>query len=274
MSQDIYQERLYREHKDSALMQLKSDGFEELGFNVGQESGYIYNQESLTVSIQLGEGYKPVNSQQESIIEFTVDVQSSVWWSTGYVQTVKVQGSSADATSPKILRGKIAVQDQHGHVLEDDFYQSADLCAYARRVLGVEKVVFNLKPVARKLGLTEEMKNQVVTDHWQSETEQLKRVLKSWLERQANTEERAAGKHRRLCRSQKSPRRTEAEADAHMDSGKHVRELESESLYDSIRKKWAETVTGVNDPGPSYEYESSPAHHDQPSLQSTETAGQ
>ena len=31
-----------------------------------------------------------------------------------------------------------------------------------------------------------------------------------------------------------------------MDSGKHVRELESESLYDSIRKKWAENLTGVN----------------------------
>ena len=31
-----------------------------------------------------------------------------------------------------------------------------------------------------------------------------------------------------------------------MDTGKHVRELESESLYDSIRKKWAERLTGVN----------------------------
>ena len=40
--------------------------------------------------------------------------------------------------------------------------------------------------------------------------------------------------------------KTEAEADAHMDSGKHIRELESESLYDNIRKKWAEKVTGVS----------------------------
>ena len=31
-----------------------------------------------------------------------------------------------------------------------------------------------------------------------------------------------------------------------MDSGKHVRELESESLYDSIRKKWAERLTRDN----------------------------
>ena len=34
-----------------------------------------------------------------------------------------------------------------------------------------------------------------------------------------------------------------------MDSGKHVRELESESLYDSIRKKWAERLTGVHETG-------------------------
>ena len=124
MSQDIYQEQSYREHEDSALMQLQRNGFEELGSNVGQERGYIYNQESLTVSIQLGEGYKPINSQQESI---TVHVQSSVWWSTGHVIMVKLQGSSADANSPKILRGRIAVQGQHGHVLEDDFYQSGEL---------------------------------------------------------------------------------------------------------------------------------------------------
>ena len=36
------------------------------------------------------------------------------------------------------------------------------------------------------------------------------------------------------------------EVELHMDSGKQVRELESESLYDSIRKKWTKTLTGVN----------------------------
>ncbi|KAJ7388867.1 hypothetical protein OS493_035207 [Desmophyllum pertusum] len=200
MSQDIYQEQSYREQEDSALMQLKSDGFEELGSNVGQERGYIYNQESLTVSIQLGEGYKPVNSQQESI-EFTVHVHSSVWWSTGHAIRVTLQGSSADANSPKILRGRIAVQGQHGHVLEDHFYQS-DLCAYVRRILGVERVIFNLKLVAQKLGLSEQMLNQVVTDHWQSEAEQLKRVLKNWLERQANTEERQANTDERQANTE------------------------------------------------------------------------
>ena len=40
--------------------------------------------------------------------------------------------------------------------------------------------------------------------------------------------------------------KTLEEVEQHMDSGKHVRELESESLYDSIRKKWAERLTGVN----------------------------
>ncbi|KAL9985193.1 hypothetical protein ACROYT_G007563 [Oculina patagonica] len=57
--------------------------------------------------------------------------------------------------------------------------------------------------------------------------------------------------------------KTEAEADAHMDSGKHVRKLESESLYDSIRKKWAEKVTGVS--VPISEQEASSAHYDRPS---------
>ena len=40
--------------------------------------------------------------------------------------------------------------------------------------------------------------------------------------------------------------KTLEEVEQHMDSGKHVRELELESLYDSIRKKWAERLTGVN----------------------------
>lgn len=30
-----------------------------------------------------------------------------------------------------------------------------------------------------------------------------------------------------------------------MDTGKHNKEVESESLYDTIRKKWASRVTGV-----------------------------
>ena len=39
---------------------------------------------------------------------------------------------------------------------------------------------------------------------------------------------------------------TEREAEEHRDTGNHVRELESVSLYDKIRKKWAERVTGIS----------------------------
>jgi len=39
--------------------------------------------------------------------------------------------------------------------------------------------------------------------------------------------------------------KSQQEADAHMDTSKHNKELESESLYDTIRKKWASRVTGV-----------------------------
>ena len=40
--------------------------------------------------------------------------------------------------------------------------------------------------------------------------------------------------------------KSEGEAQAHMDSGKHVKELESVSLYDTIRLRWAERVTGIS----------------------------
>ena len=31
-----------------------------------------------------------------------------------------------------------------------------------------------------------------------------------------------------------------------MDSGKHIKELKSVSLYDTIRLRWAERVTGIS----------------------------
>ncbi|CAB4024261.1 Transposon Tf2-6 poly [Paramuricea clavata] len=40
--------------------------------------------------------------------------------------------------------------------------------------------------------------------------------------------------------------RSEREIQAHMDTAKHIRELESVSLYDEIRRKWAERVTGIS----------------------------
>ena len=38
--------------------------------------------------------------------------------------------------------------------------------------------------------------------------------------------------------------KTEAQNQAHMDTGKHVRKLERKSVFDEFRKKWAERVTG------------------------------
>ena len=41
--------------------------------------------------------------------------------------------------------------------------------------------------------------------------------------------------------------KTMEEADAHMDTGKHVKEvLECESVYDTVRKRWADKVTDMN----------------------------
>ncbi|XP_078374047.1 uncharacterized protein LOC144657574 isoform X2 [Oculina patagonica] len=184
MSQDIYQEQFYREHDDCALMQLKKNGFEELDSNVGEEINYVYNKETLTVSIQLGEDYKPANNQQECI---TFAVDSSVWWSTGHVIKLPLQGSTGEV---KIMCGKIVVKGQHGHVLEDHFCQR-DLCGYVRRLLGAENVIFNIKPVTQKLALSEVTLNRVVAC-WQSEAKQLQMILLRWREKQGNTEDPAA----------------------------------------------------------------------------------
>ncbi|KAL9979206.1 hypothetical protein ACROYT_G016836 [Oculina patagonica] len=181
LSHDIYQEELHRECDHSAIMQLRSSGFEELSCNTGQERNYVYNEESLTVSIKLGEDYELTNKHQECV---TFAVDSSVWWSTGHVIKLQLQGSISDA---KVLCGRIAVQGQRESIREDYFCQ-LDLCGYIRRLLGVEKAIFNLKPVTLKLELTEETMNQVL-NCWQSEAEQLEMILLRWRENQANTED-------------------------------------------------------------------------------------
>ena len=120
MSQDIFREQFYREHDNCALMKLKSDGFEELCCNVRMESGFIYNNENLQISVQLGEDYKPASDQQERI---TFVVDSSVWWSTGHVVKLSLQASGTDA---KLLCGRIVIEGQHGHVEEDHFCQQGE----------------------------------------------------------------------------------------------------------------------------------------------------
>ena len=121
MSQDVYQERYYREHDECVLEKLKRDGFEELGSNVREETNYIYNGERLVVSIRLGEDYKLANNQRDST-EVTVD--SSVWWSTGKSVTFPLQSS---CTKAKILCGKVKIEGQYGHTREDDFCQLGKL---------------------------------------------------------------------------------------------------------------------------------------------------
>ena len=39
--------------------------------------------------------------------------------------------------------------------------------------------------------------------------------------------------------------KNQAEADNHMDTGKHRLEVDCESMYDRVRRKWAGIVTGV-----------------------------
>jgi len=60
--------------------------------------------------------------------------------------------------------------------------------------------------------------------------------------------------------------KTAGEVEAHMDTGKHRMELESESLYDSVRRKWAERVTGVTSGGSLLQ--SVPRDQEQPSTSS------
>ena len=37
--------------------------------------------------------------------------------------------------------------------------------------------------------------------------------------------------------------KTEVQAQAHIDTGKHVQKNECKSVFDEVRKKWAERVT-------------------------------
>ncbi|PFX27791.1 uncharacterized protein LOC111327147 isoform X3 [Stylophora pistillata] len=177
MSQDTYQEEYYRDHDDSAIMRLKKDGFEELPTNSTNAQGNvcIYNNETLIISIQLGEDYKLVNNQKEC---FEVVVDSPVWWNTGHAIQLSLQASN---TNSKIVCGKILVKGEHGHVRESKFCQE-DLRGYVRHVLAVERAIFNVKAIAQKLELPAETQHQVVAC-WQSEAEQLELTLIHWREK-------------------------------------------------------------------------------------------
>lgn len=54
-----------------------------------------------------------------------------------------------------------------------------DLCGYVKRLLRVEKNIFNLKPVAQKIGTPEEETSEI-TKSWKNEDDQLKALLQPW----------------------------------------------------------------------------------------------
>ena len=49
-----------------------------------------------------------------------------------------------------------------------------DLCGYVKRLLRVEGAIFNLKPIAQKIGAHEVIKS------WNDEDDQLKELLQPW----------------------------------------------------------------------------------------------
>ena len=113
MSHDVYHETCYREHPSSVLLQLKANGYEELCTIERPESKRIYNNENLKVSLFLGQDYELTDGQLES----TVKVDSSTWWSTGYV----IKWSLTGTDGVRILSGKIGIEGQCGHILEETF---------------------------------------------------------------------------------------------------------------------------------------------------------
>ena len=129
MSHDVYHETCYREHPSSVLMQLKGNGYEELCSIDRPEGNRVYNNEYLKVSFFLGRDYELTDGELES----TVKVDSSTWWSTGYVKTWPLTGTDG----VRILCGKIAIVGQYGHILEETFCglgeqieQSVFFCQY------------------------------------------------------------------------------------------------------------------------------------------------
>ena len=121
MSQDICHEEYYREHDNSALMQLKRDRFQELCSKDGRGSNNIYNKENLDVFVHLGEDYQLADTLQDGSLAVSVD--SPVWWSTGLVIKLPLQGSG----EVRILCGRIRVHGQYGHASEYHFCEKGEL---------------------------------------------------------------------------------------------------------------------------------------------------
>lgn len=54
-----------------------------------------------------------------------------------------------------------------------------DLCGYVKRLLRVEGAIFNLKPIAQKIGTPEEETSEIMRI-WKNEDDQLKALLQPW----------------------------------------------------------------------------------------------
>lgn len=113
MSHDVFHETRYREHPSSVLMQLKRNEYQTLRTIDRPESNRIYNNETLKVSLRLGQDYALTHGQLESNIE----VDSSVWWSTGHLLQWSLKGTDG----VRILCGEIGIKGQYGHIVQETF---------------------------------------------------------------------------------------------------------------------------------------------------------
>ena len=114
MSHDVYHEVRYRDHPSSVLMQLKENGYEELSTIDRPESNRIYNYENIKISVLLGQDFTLTDGELEST---NLIVDSATWWSTGLV----IKRSLKGIDGVRILCGKIGIEGQYGHILEETF---------------------------------------------------------------------------------------------------------------------------------------------------------
>ena len=124
VSQDVYHEHFYEEQETSAVMELKNKGFRKLHvrpINGHQETG-IYNNESLHISVCLGEDYNLAGRKHEITSDLQVD--SYIWWNTGYAVTFPLERSMKDV---RIACGTITVQGAFGHISERKFCEEGGL---------------------------------------------------------------------------------------------------------------------------------------------------
>ena len=121
VSQDIYNELLCKDHKTSALEQLKTEGFIELHVRSigGQEEKRIYNNERLQVSVHLAKECFLADSRHE-ITGNTVETH--VWWNVEKVVKLPLKWTE----DLGILCGKISVQGEYGHTSNRHFSERGE----------------------------------------------------------------------------------------------------------------------------------------------------